>query len=159
MFMPPSTVKSVAPPTRGSRRRWWSAASAVAVVGAAAAVFAVGHDSGPSSPVFAPTTHKVSYEVTGQGTVPDISYSADASGNLVMVMHPVLPWRKSVTIPVGLTAGNANVESGNSPTGQPAGSPPIVCRIWVDDKLVVQRSSGDGFSDAACSTQLSPKQG
>ncbi|HZE66790.1 MAG TPA: MmpS family transport accessory protein [Sporichthyaceae bacterium] len=158
--MPPSTAKSVAPPIRGSRRRWWSAASAVAVVGAAAAVFAVGHgsDSG-SSPVFAPTTHKVSYEVTGQGTVPNISYSADASGNLLMVMHPVLPWRKSVTIPVGLTAGNANVESGNSPTGQPAGSPPIVCRIWVDDKLVVQRSSGDGFSDAACSTQLSPKQG
>jgi len=29
----------------------------------------------------------------------------------------------------------------------------------VDDKRVVQRSSGDGFSDAACSTQLSPTQG
>jgi hypothetical protein len=129
-----------------------------AVTGGAAALVAVVHH-GDSSSVFAPTTHQVRYEVTGQGMVPDISYSADASGNLVMVPHPTLPWRKTVTIPVGLTAGDANVESGNALTGQPDGAPPLVCRIWVDGRLVAQRTSDDGFSDAACSTTLSPKRG
>jgi hypothetical protein len=131
---------------------------AVALVAGAAGLFALMHQGGTDS-IFSPTTHQVSYEVTGQGSVPDITYSADNSGNLQMVMHPALPWRKSVTIPVGLTAGNANVESGNAYTGQPEGAPPIVCRIWVDGKLVAQRSSADGFSDAACSTTLMPKKG
>jgi hypothetical protein len=157
--MPTTTAPSVTPPeVRGSRRRWLVPTGAVALVAGAAGLFAVVHHGGTDS-IFSPTTHQVSYEVTGQGSVPNITYSADNSGNLKMVIHPMLPWRMSVTIPVGLTAGNANVESGNAFTGQPDGAPPIVCRIWVDGKLVAQRTSADGFSDAACSTTLMPKKG
>jgi len=150
---PPGTVRAVR-----SRKPLWAAAAVVTTAAGAVTLVGVVHRGG-SSPVFAPTTHQVSYEVSGQGMVPDISYTADASGNLVMVPHPTLPWRKSVTIPVGLTAGNANVESGSAVTGQPEGAPPLVCRIWVDGKLVAQRTSDDGFSDAACSTTLRPKMG
>jgi hypothetical protein len=138
--------------------RRWIVVSAIALCGGTAALVAVRQHTG-SSPVFEPTTHRVSYEVTGQGMVPDISYSADASGNLVTVPHPMLPWRTTVTIPVGLTAGNANVESGNALTGRPEGAPPLVCRIWVDGKLVAQRTTDDGFSDAACSATLRPREG
>jgi hypothetical protein len=159
MSMLETPAPSVTPPeVRGLRWRWLVPVGAVALVGGAAGLFAVIHHSS-SDAIFSPTTHLVSYEVTGQGSVPDITYSADNSGNLQMVMNPKLPWRKTVTIPVGLTAGNANVESGNAYAGQPDGAAPIVCRIWVDGKLVAQRNSADGFSDAACSTTLMPKQG
>jgi hypothetical protein len=139
--------------------RRWVLAGTVVLTGAAAGLAAVVVQHGGSPAVFQPTTHRVSYEVSGQGMVPDISYSADASGNLVLVRHPTLPWRTTVTIPVGLTAGNANVESGNAVIGGPAEAPPLTCRIWVDGKLVAQRTTTDGFSDAACSTTLRPKQG
>jgi hypothetical protein len=148
----------------GGRRRLWVALPVVAVAGGitAWAMLHGGSDAGSGatrSGVYAPTTYQVTYEVAGQGTVENITYMGDPAKDPVVLRHVSLPWSLTLNIPVGLTAGSANVESANPSTTAPEDVAPLVCKIVVDGKKVAQRTSVDGFADAACSATLLPKHG
>jgi hypothetical protein len=150
-------------------RRWLKAAVPVVVVAAGIGAWATLHDRGSAPVLFSPATHQVAYEMVGKGTVDSLSYAGDPKGpdnGNVTLRKVTLPWRMSVAIPVGLGGGVASLASNNPANSESTGSvpktpgdaAPLVCRISVDGKLVAQRTSEDGFTDAACSAILAPKR-
>lgn len=147
------TVSLQSPP----RRRWWIAGGAVLTLGLAgfAATALTGDGGGPEHPIVRldPVTHEVIYEVSGTGPAPVITWitgERNASENALSVP---LPWRRTVSLPVGPSGGFANVEVRSAESG--AGT--LGCRVFVDGVQVAQQTSTDGFAGVACSHRIAPE--
>jgi len=142
--------------TPGARRRtaWLVGAVAAVVAVAVTAVVLSRGDDGPAYPVvqLAPTDHEVIYEVTGAGTAPVVTYIVGEDNKEKSVLNVQLPFRQTVTIPVGPAGGHANIEVRNPGTG--AGS--LACTMFLDGVQVAQQVSTDGFAGVACSVLIPP---
>jgi hypothetical protein len=163
----PKTAPSKTPPAKAeparARPTWgrWLRI-AVPVVGLTATAVAITltmrHDDN-SSPTFSPAAHQVTYEVSGTGTAPEINYSVGTAAPILL--HQMrLPWQTVVEVTVGVGGGVVNLDSaypraGGTSSAAPA---PLICRILVDGKLTAQRTSTNGFTDAACSAAIRAKQ-
>jgi hypothetical protein len=132
----------------------------VGLIGATLAIMlVVRHDGNDGRPGFRPADHQVTYQVAGDGTAREITYS-DGTANPI-VLHTVrLPWQVNVKVAVGPEGGLANLNSSNPGVGRtaPSAAAPLICRILVDGKMTAQRTSTDGSSDTSCSAALSAKR-
>jgi hypothetical protein len=135
-------------------RRTWSAAG-VAVVALAATAFVLSRgDDDPRYPVveLTPTDHEVIYEVSGAGFSPALTWIVGADNAEQTALNVPLPWKQTVSIPVGPAGGHANIEVRSPETG--AGS--LACTMFVDGVQVAQQVSTDGFAGVACSALIPP---
>jgi hypothetical protein len=160
--------KTAAPPQPGQAhatstwrgRALRIAVPVVALVGATVAIMlVVRHDGNDGRPGFRPADHQVTYQVAGDGTAREITYS-DGTAN-PMVLHMVgLPWQTTVKVAVSADGGIVNLNSTNPGSGRtsPSAAAPLVCRILVDGKTTAQRTSTDGSSDTSCSAALAAKR-
>jgi len=132
----------------------------VGLIGAMVAItLVVRHDGNDGRPGFRPADHQVTYEVAGDGTAREITYS-DGTANPI-VLHTVrLPWQTTVKVAVGAEGGLVNLNSSNPGVGRtaPSAAAPLICRILVDGKMTAQRTSTDGSSDTSCSAALAAKR-
>lgn len=143
--------------TPPATRRRVGALAALAVVAAvvATAGFALSRgDDKPAYPVvrMTPTDHEVLYEVSGSGASPAVTFITGADNREQTLLDVPLPWRQTVTIPVGPAGGHANVEVRSPGTG--AGS--VACTMFLDGVQVAQNVSTDGFAGVACSALIPP---
>jgi hypothetical protein len=130
------------------------------LIGATVAVaLVVRHDGSGGRSAFSPTDHQVTYEVGGNGTAAEITYSVGA--NTPTVLHKVgLPWQITVKVAVGVGGEVVNLVSTNPGTGRtaPTVATPLICRILVDGQPTAQRTSTDGYAAASCSASLYAKR-
>lgn len=138
------------------RRRLWVAGAAVLAIGlgGATAMALTGGDD-PEHPVVGldPVVHEVIYEVSGTGAAPVITWITGERNTSEHALSVPLPWRSTVSLPVGPAGGFANVEVRNAETG--AGS--LGCRVFVDGVQVAQQTSTDGFAGVACAHRIPPQ--
>ena len=147
------TSRRVRPP-RG-RRAWIAAAAAAAVALGVTAAVVLRTDAGQKFPVvqLTPVNHEVIYEVVGTGAAPVVTWVVGERNRTEQALNVPLPWRTSLTFPVGPAGGYANVEAKSPESG--AGS--LGCRVFVDGVLVQQQTSTDGFASVSCAAQIAPK--
>lgn len=121
---------------------------------AVAAIGWSGGSRGPEHPVVRldPVAHEVIYEVSGAGAAPVITWITGHGNASEHALDAPLPWRATVSLPVGPSGGFANVEVRSPQTG--AGS--LGCRVFVDGVQVAQQTSTDGFAGVACSHRIPP---
>ena len=136
------------------RRTAWIAGGTVAAL-AVGLTFALSRgDDGPKYPVveLAPTNHEVIYEVNGAGIAPALSWIVGMDNKEQTALDVPLPFKQTVTIPVGPAGGHAGIEARSSQSG--AGS--LACTMFVDGVQVSQQVSTDGFTSVACSAVIPP---
>jgi hypothetical protein len=135
-------------------RTWFAGALALAVLAAVAAVVLTRGGGGPRYPVvdLAPTDHEVLYEINGTGVLPALTWIVGDDNQEQTALNVPLPFRQTVTIPVGPAGGHANIEARSPGTG--AGS--LSCTMFVDGVQVAQQVSTDGFAGVACSALIPP---
>ena len=150
---------STAPPaerTSSPRRRtaWVAGIVAVVLLGATAFALSTRGDDGPKYPVveLAPTNHEVIYEVNGAGIAPVVAWTSGPDNKEQTALDVPLPFKKTLTIPVGPAGGHAGIEARSAQTG--AGS--LACTMFVDGVQVAQQVSTDGFTGVACSAVIPP---
>lgn len=149
---PPLTLSLQSPP----RRRLWVAGVALLAVGLAGATsMALSGGDESEHPVVSldPVAHEVIYEVSGTGAAPVITWITGERNAGEQALSVPLPWRTTVSLPVGPSGGFANVEVRNAETG--AGS--LGCRVFVDGVQVAQQTSTDGFAGVACAHRIPPQ--
>ena len=98
-------------------------------------------DSGKSDAPAAKGGHLIVYEVTGKVGTADITY-VDAGNKVKDVPGAALPWRMSVTVSGFLPLAIVTALADDGAT--------VTCRITVDGKQVVQKSSTDNVSLVEC---------
>ena len=139
------------------RRRLWVAGAAVLAIGLAGATAMALTGGGEKSehPVVSldPVAHEVIYEVSGTGAAPVITWITGEGNASEQAVNVPLPWKTTVSLPVGPAGGFANVEVRNAGTG--AGS--LGCRVFVDGVQVAQQTSTDGFAGVACAHRIPPQ--
>jgi len=123
---------------------WAATGMALVVTGTMFAWRPWSHGGGDE--VFQTSTARVTYEVLGTGTSPRIEYADGQDYHRVVAMHMALPWRMTLSIPVGLAGAVADMTAAYPDSGEP-----VTCRILIGDRVFRQTVSDDGFSDAACS--------
>lgn len=109
----------------------------------------VGDHEGEKNPVFSSTTREVTYEALGKGVADEITYTYGEKNAAKTLTKVLLPWKKTVVIPVGIQGGTANLYVGN-----PRNDTTITCRIAVAGRVVKEVNATDGYVDPACSVQL-----
>lgn len=152
-LQPPTPAKKSRQLLRQPRSLAGLAVMVLAVVGVVA-FFSRGGDDGPRYPVvkMTPVDHEVIYEVNGTGSIPVLSWIVGADNKEVTAQNVPLPWKQTVTIPVGPAGGHANVEVIPAQTGTGSTS----CTMFVDGVQVDQKTSSDGFAGVACSAVIPP---
>jgi Mycobacterium membrane protein len=132
--------------------RWGAAGLAMILAGTGLAWqhWSHGDDKGK---IFRTSTAQVTYEVLGSGTSPRVEYVNGPDNQQAMAMHVTLPWRMTLSMPVGLAGAVADMTAAYPDSGKP-----VTCRILIGDRVVRQTVSDDGFSDAACSTVVPAMQ-
>lgn len=149
---PPLTLSLQSPP----RRLRIAGAAVLAVgLGGAATMTLTGGGDDREHPVVRldPVAHEVIYEVSGTGAAPVITWITGERNAAEHALSVPLPWRRTVSLPVGPSGGFANVEVRNAETG--AGS--LGCRVFVDGVQVAQQTSTDGFAGVACAHRIPPE--
>lgn len=145
-----------APALTSSRRgQALAGLGATVLVAAAVTAFAVRGGSPDAAPpaaeeksaVFTTSTRTVTYEVTGEGPLEEISYVVGAGNKTETVAAPKLPWRKEVTLDVGHAGGTALVNAANAGVGK------LTCGVLVDGERVYQ-VTGQAETDVSCSAEL-----
>jgi hypothetical protein len=111
---------------------------------------------GGGDKIFETSTAQVSYEVDGTGTSNQIQYVNGPDNQTATQMQVKLPWRTTVSIPVGLAGAVAYVTVANP--SRDGRSVPLTCRILLGNKKVRQTTSVDGYSEVGCSTPLQPRE-
>lgn len=142
-------------PGPSRRKALLSGGIAAALVVAAVTAFAVSRgNDGSKYPVvkMTPTDHEVIYEINGTGSSPAVTWIVGADNKETTAVNVPLPWKQTVTIPVGPAGGHANIEARSPETG--AGS--LGCTMFVDGVQVAQQVSTDGFAGVACSALIPP---
>jgi hypothetical protein len=150
------------PPAR-KRRRWPWIAGGVIVVLVVIAIVSGGGKSGSTSPTGVPAgneattapavvvattvpaqpaTHTVVYQVTGHGSLTDVTYTTDGMATTNQEMHATLPWTKTITLPAGQSFAQATIvaQGGTEATS-------ITVTITVDGK-VAKTASATGYGVA-----------
>jgi hypothetical protein len=110
---------------------------------------------GGGDKIFESSTAQVTYEVDGTGTSYRIGYVNGPDNQMATVLHVKLPWRTTVSLPVGLSGAAAFVTVANPGQGQPV---PLTCRILLGNKKVRQTTSSDGYTEVGCSTPIPPRE-
>ncbi len=149
------TLTQTAPPRRRLVLVGGVVAALLVVLGAGLAYFS--GDDGPQHPVVRtdPVNHEVLYEVTGTAaaTAPVITWVTGERNATEQAVNVPLPWKSSITLPVGPSGGYAAVEVRSAATG--AGS--LSCRMFADGVQVAQQVATDGFAGVACSHRIPPE--
>lgn len=142
--------------TPHGRTPWIIGAVVVVVALAAWAGSAIlGGDDKGGQPVVRMGTveHEVTYEVSGTGRVPLITYAVGELNSTTDLKDVALPWKQTISLPVGPAGNFAQVEVKSPQQG--TGS--IACRVFVDGKLAEQQNTTDGFAGVACASRISPE--
>jgi hypothetical protein len=131
---------------------WGGTAVVLIATGAGLAWRPWSHHSGGGT-IFETSMAQVTYEVDGTGTSPRIEYVDGPDNKTSLAQAVKLPWRTTLSIPVGLGGAVADMTAAYPDSGKP-----LTCRILLGDKVIRQEISSDGFSDAACSTLVPAHQ-
>jgi hypothetical protein len=126
----------------------------VLIVGGAALVWRPWSGGGGGDKIFETSTAQVTYEVDGTGTTYQIEYVNGPDNQTATEPHVKLPWRATVSIPVGVSG--AAVSMTVDPSQGQAG--PLTCRILLGNKKVRQTTSADGNSEVGCATPIAPRE-
>lgn len=137
-----------------SRVTWIATAGvlvvAVAGLALAKAVFADDAGSGEQRVLLSATEHTVTYEMSGIGIVPDLSYVVGEQNKTVDLAKVTVPWKETIMLPVGPAGGFAQISVTSPETGE--GS--LGCRIFLDGVLANQQTSTDGYAGVVCSVPI-----
>jgi Mycobacterium membrane protein len=112
-----------------------------------------GGSSGPATwgDVHLPTTkHHVVYEVTGQGTSPDLKLIDGVNGTET-VKDADLPWHEEFVLEVGPGLGMVQVLATNKGTAEE-----ISCSVSVDGNVVHKTTASGQWSSVAYSSVIRP---
>lgn len=120
---------------------------------AATALAGDGDEAAPPVVRLDPVNHEVIYEVSGTGAAPVITWITGAGNASEQALEVPLPWKTTVSLPVGPAGGYANVEVRSPQSG--VGS--LGCRVFVDGVQVAQQTSTDGFAGVACAHRIPPE--
>jgi hypothetical protein len=126
---------------------------AVVMIGTGATLAWRPWSHGGGDKVFETSMAQITYEVDGSGTSPRIEYVNGPDNQTLTAKAVKLPWRTTLSIPVGLAGAVADMTAAYPDSGQP-----LTCRILIGDKMVRQTQSSDGYSAAACSTVVPARE-
>lgn len=92
------------------------------------------------------STHKARYQITGHGTLRQITYNDPVTLKTITLTHVKAPWHKDFELP-----SRGNTPTSMYLTGVPSTpmSPPLACRVTVDGKTIVSQPPGN--AGANCS--------
>lgn len=111
-------------------------------------------DGDESSPVFSSTSYEVTYEVIGSGTSDVVTFTSGAGNTETTLESVKLPWKKTMSLPVGVVGGSANLIAHN-----PSNDTKVTCRVSVAGVPKSEVEVTDGYVDPSCSVPLSALQG
>ncbi|MHA4779166.1 MmpS family transport accessory protein [Streptomyces sp. MSC1_001] len=134
---------------RGADRRGVAVAGAMLLAcGALVAYGIVGSDGAPTqaaAPARAVPAAGVTYEVLGEGTA-DISYRGPGGDEATVITGARLPWRKTVSVPLGASPTVAVT------LGEAGGT--ASCTLAVRGRHVQRATASGAFGRTTCSGEL-----
>lgn len=135
----------------------WIVGAVLVVLGVAAwtgsALFGDDDPSGQAIVRLGTVQHEVTYEVSGTGRAPLITYAVGELNKTETLADVPLPWKLTISLPVGPAGNFAQVEV----KSRQEGTDSIACRVFVDGELVEQQAASDGFAGVACASRISPE--